>query len=198
MPTVEEIGAPRDIVLGGDEKTVDGLNIDERVVGLGAMGIDDGLGFASVEHSTVSSEPVPPDAGLWQIAATNNADGADGWIVENLEQITDEIFIYDESILMEVNFIFGIRLTHGGLIADGHGRSVAYGNEFDGESVGHAQMIDIQCALAVPTVVIDAGNEGEFFLIQSISSRQIFNNDSIACGTFQLFCRPKKFFRKRA
>ena len=62
MPTVEEIGAPRQIVLSGDEEPVDGLNIDDGSVGLGAMRIDDGLGFASVKHSTVSAESVPPDA----------------------------------------------------------------------------------------------------------------------------------------
>ena len=120
MPTVEKVGAPRQIVLGGDEKPVDGLNIDDGAFGFGAMGIDDGFGFASVKNAPVSAESVPPDAGLWKIFATDDADGADSWIGKNSNQIVDEIFIDDESILMEINFIFGVGTRHSRLIARCH------------------------------------------------------------------------------
>lgn len=84
VPTVKQIGAPREIVLCCDEKPVDGLDIDKRIVGLGAMRIDDGLGLASVEDAPVSTEPVPPNAGLREITTADDADGADGGIGKNI------------------------------------------------------------------------------------------------------------------
>ena len=69
----------------------------------------------------------------------------------------------------------------------------ANGNELDGEAIGDEQMIDIEAALVVPTVVVDAGDEGEFMIVQRISSRKIFANDSIADSVFQ---RSKIFLEK--
>ena len=101
------------------------------------MRIDNRLGLASVQHSTVSSEPVPPNAGHWEIFAADNADGADGRIGKNIYEIGDEIFIDDESILMEINFKFGVGRSHSGLIAGGHRRGVADGDQLDGKAVGN-------------------------------------------------------------
>ena len=84
VPTVEEIGAPRQIILCGDKQPVNGLDVDESPVWLGAMGIDDGLRLASVKDAPVSTKPVPPDAGLGEIATADDADGADGGIGKNI------------------------------------------------------------------------------------------------------------------
>ena len=149
------------------------------------MGIDNGLGLASMKDATVSAKPVPPHAGAREIFTADDADGADGWVIENLEQVIDEIFVDDEGILMEINLVLCIGRCHGVLIADGHGGRTSNGNALDGEAIGHVQVIDIEPAFAVPSIVIDASNEGKLFIIQGISLRKIFVNDSIGGGVFQ-------------
>ena len=93
---------------------------------------------------------------------------------------------------MEINFKFGVGLAHGGLIAGGHRRGISDGDHLDGKIVGHAQMIDIKAALGVPIIVVDAGYEGEFFLIQRIDLRKNFFNDSIEAGAFQRLIKRRR------
>lgn len=95
---------------------------------------------------------------------------------------------------MEIDFVFGVGLYHSGLIAGGHRRRVSDGNDFDGKTVGHVEMINVKAALGVPIIIVDAGYEGELFNVQRINLRKNFFNDSIGGIGFQ---RLMKYRRHR-
>ena len=60
-------------------------------------------------------------------------------------------------------------------------------------NIDRDNIADVLGAFAVPIIVVDTGDEGAFMIVQRISSRKIFVNDSIGGGVFQ---RRKNFFRK--
>ena len=117
----------------------------------------------------------------------DDADQADAGIgLEQGEKLEEQIRIYEEHILMEIDFVAGIGAEHGFIVAAGHGAGSAYGDKLGLIALGNAKSPGIAQAFLIHFMLVHAADEGEFAVRRDVRRSCL--------QTFSLADEPQQHF----